>query len=79
MRVSVELPPEIEAAIVAQARANGVPVETYLQQILRESIGTESIPTKTRSQIAGERIRELRKGVTLGGIPIKKLVEEGRE
>jgi Arc/MetJ-type ribon-helix-helix transcriptional regulator len=32
-----------------------------------------------RSQIAGQRIRELRKGVTLGGIPIKELVEGGRE
>src|ERR1022692_968759 len=33
----------------------------------------------TRSQIAGQRIRELRKGVTLGGISIKELIEEGRE
>lgn len=33
----------------------------------------------TRSQIAGERIRELRKGVTLGGFSIKELIEEGRE
>jgi hypothetical protein len=32
-----------------------------------------------RSQIAGERIRELRKGVTLGDISIKELIEEGRE
>jgi hypothetical protein len=32
-----------------------------------------------RSQIAGQRIRELRKGVTLGGISIKELIEEGRE
>ena len=33
----------------------------------------------TRSEIAGRRIRELRKGVTLGGIPIKELIDEGRE
>ena len=33
----------------------------------------------TRSQRAGHRIRELRKGVTLGGIPIKELIDEGRE
>jgi hypothetical protein len=33
----------------------------------------------TRSQIAGQRIRELRKGVTLGGISIKELIEQGRE
>lgn len=36
-------------------------------------------PQVTRSQIAGARIRELRKGVTLGGIPIRDLIEEGRE
>jgi Arc/MetJ-type ribon-helix-helix transcriptional regulator len=35
-------------------------------------------PALTRSQIAGQRIRELRKGVTLGGIPLKELIEEGR-
>jgi hypothetical protein len=36
-------------------------------------------PALTRSQIAGERIRELRKGVTLEGISLKELIEEGRE
>jgi hypothetical protein len=46
-----------------------------------ESIRTRApIPANpTRSQIAGYRIRELRKGATLGGIPIKELIEEGRE
>ena len=29
----------------------------------------------TRSQIAGQRIRELRKGITLGGVSIKELFE----
>lgn len=38
-----------------------------------------SSPALTRSQIAGQRIRELRKGVTLGGISTKELIEEGRE
>ena len=28
---------------------------------------------------AAEEIREMRKGVTLGGIPIKDLIEEGRK
>ena len=32
-----------------------------------------------RSQLTGQRIRELRKGLTLGGISIKDLIEEGRE
>jgi Arc/MetJ-type ribon-helix-helix transcriptional regulator len=36
-------------------------------------------PALTRSQIAGQRIRELRKGAILGGIPIRELIDEGRE
>jgi len=39
----------------------------------------ELTPALTRSQIAGQRIRELRKGVTLDGISIEELIEEGRE
>lgn len=38
----------------------------------------KAAPVLTRSQLAGQRIRELRKGATLGGIPIKELIEEGR-
>ena len=33
--------------------------------------GTDSPAALTRSQVAGQRIRELRKGLTLGGISIK--------
>jgi hypothetical protein len=36
-------------------------------------------PPLTRAQISGVRIRELRKGVTLGGISTKELIDEGRE
>ena len=39
----------------------------------------ELTPALTRSQIAGQRIRELRKGVTFDGISIEELIEEGRE
>jgi prevent-host-death family protein len=33
---------------------------------------------RIRARAAAERIREMRKGVTLGGISIKELIEEGR-
>jgi hypothetical protein len=33
---------------------------------------------KERARAAGERIRELRKGVTLGGLTIRELIDEGR-
>lgn len=33
---------------------------------------------RARARAAADRIREMRKGVTLGGISIKELIEEGR-
>jgi prevent-host-death family protein len=33
---------------------------------------------RTRAQAAARRIRERRKGVTLGGLKIKELINEGR-
>lgn len=33
---------------------------------------------KAKARAAAERIRQMRKGVTLDGIPIKDLIEEGR-
>ena len=33
---------------------------------------------KVQARAAAERIRQMRKGVTLDGIPIKDLIEEGR-
>ena len=62
-----------------EAQAIGLSLEAYAEQLLRARSYRVSAPPSTRSQIAGERIRELRKGVALGGIPIKELIEEGRE
>jgi hypothetical protein len=78
MIVTVELTPDVQAGLMAQARANGLSLEAYAERVLREK-SRASHHAVTRSQIAGQRIRELRKGVTLGGISIKELIEEGRE
>ena len=79
MTVKLELAPDLEAALLAQAQESGLSLEAYAELVLREKIrGTASIPL-TRSQIAGQRIRELRKGVTLGGISIEELIKEDRE
>src|SRR5438874_10429023 len=79
MTMKVELAPDVQAGLLAQAQANGLSLEAYVEQVLRERSREAGRPALTRSQIAGQRIRELRKGVTLGGIPIKELIEEGRE
>lgn len=79
MTVRLDLPPEVQAGLLAQAQESGLSLEAYAMQVLRERSREPSRPALIRSQIAGQRIRELRKGVTLGDIPIKELIEEGRE
>ena len=78
MTLKLELPKDVEAGLLAQARASGVSLEDYVGQILRER-SDATIPGKTRSRIAAQRIRELRKGVTLGGLTVRELIDEGRE
>jgi Arc/MetJ-type ribon-helix-helix transcriptional regulator len=79
--MSIQLSPEQER-VIYQA------IETGKYQSVNEALDSalesiqqhqENFPALTRSQLAGQRIRELRKGVTLGGISIKELIEEGRE
>ena len=79
MTVKVELTPDVQAGLLAQAQESGLSLEAYVEQVLRERSREMACPPLTRSQIAGQKIRELRKGVTLGDIPIKELIEEGRE
>jgi hypothetical protein len=79
MTVTLEIPPDVQAGLLAQAQASGLSLEEYAEQVLRERSAGASRPDLTRSQVAGERIREMRRGVTLGGISIKDLIEEGRE
>jgi hypothetical protein len=71
MTVKVELSAEVQAGLLAQAQQNGLSLEAYIEQVLRERSREAAFPALTRSQIAGRRIRELRKGVSLGGIPVK--------
>ena len=81
--MTITLRPEYEQ-MIAQAiepgayQTPGQVIERALEA-LRGQSDAAARPPVTRSQIAGRRIRELRKGVTLGGIPIKELIEEGRE
>jgi hypothetical protein len=86
MTLTIDLPDNLQAALRAHASAEGVSEAGYIRRMLERDLTTpEAEETHangggmTRSQLAGQRIRELRKGVTLGGISIKELIEEGRE
>lgn len=50
---------------------NGKPVARLIAPVVDEE-------RRARAQAAADSIREMRKGVTLGGISIKELIEEGR-
>jgi hypothetical protein len=79
MTITLELAPDVLAALAAQARVSGLSLEAFAEEVLRANVRAVSLPTLTGSQIAGQRIRELRQGVTLSGLSVKDLIEEGRE
>ncbi|MBM4045059.1 MAG: hypothetical protein FJ279_08095 [Planctomycetes bacterium] len=42
MTITLELKPEIEARLVAQARAEGVPLDAYLQKVIEQATTPEA-------------------------------------
>lgn len=46
MTVSVQISPEIEAQLAANARAQGVSLEIYLQRMLEQEANTEAVTPK---------------------------------
>jgi hypothetical protein len=75
MTVTLTLPPELEQAFVAQARAKGISLDEWVREVLiaRAGVGRgSSVPRQSR-------LWELRKGLTLGDVSIKELISEGRE
>ncbi len=79
MTMKLELTPEVQAGLLAQAEENGMTLEAYAEKVLRERVSERSDHALTRSQMAGQRIRELRKGAVLGGASIQDMIEDGRE
>lgn len=79
----VHMPPDLLAQARKAADEEHRPADELVSDAVRRYLESRLVQQRnedlTRSQIAGQRIRELRKGVTLGGIPIKELIEEGRE
>lgn len=76
MEVTIEIP----AKLVEEARAHGVSVELYVQQILeRQFLDTINGQSLASTRAAIDQIRDLRRGSKLAGLRTKDLISEGRK
>ncbi|MGA2214340.1 MAG: hypothetical protein ABSH31_13785 [Bryobacteraceae bacterium] len=79
MTITVDVKPEVHDALARQAAAHGHTDEAYIVTVLEEVVRLGQLGfDKERAQAAGLRIRELRKGITLGALTISERIYEGR-
>ncbi len=76
MEVTIKVPERL----AAEARAQGVSVEVYVQEILaRQALGTTDGQSVQSIREAVDRILELRKGNKVAGLRTKDLIHEGHK
>ncbi|HET9177850.1 MAG TPA: hypothetical protein VFQ24_05770 [Terriglobia bacterium] len=76
MEVTIKVPDKM----AAEARAHGVSVEVYVQEILaRQALDATGEKGAQSVRAAIDRIRELRKGNMLAGLRTKDLIHEGHK
>ena len=76
MEVTIKVPDKL----AAEARARGVSVEAYVQEILaRQTIEATGEARLQSVRTAIVRILELRKGNKLAGLRVKDLIHEGHK
>jgi hypothetical protein len=79
--IHLELQPEIEAQLAAEAQARGLALDDYIEKIVasRPVDQTNEQAKQLAISEAIDRILELRESTNLGGLKIKDLIEEGRK
>ena len=76
MQVTINIPERLAAA----ARARGIPVEAYVEQVL--ALESQATLNEARLREIGEaidRLLELRKESKLSGLGLKDLIHEGHK
>jgi hypothetical protein len=75
--IHLQLQPEIEAQLAAEAQARGLALDHYIEKI----VTARPVEPARQGAVAEaiDRIRELRKGNLLGGLNIKDLIHEGHK
>lgn len=87
MTLTVVLPPDEEAELLARAHAQGVAPNALVRDAIKRlladvpaapNISSASAEDYARREEAGRQIRELRQGNRLAGLSLRGLVNEGR-
>ena len=73
--IQIQLQPEIEAQLAAEAKDRGMALDRYIEMIV-EGRPTAQVRRRSVGE-AVERIKALRKGNKLEGLNIKDLIHEG--
>ncbi|MGC2301396.1 MAG: hypothetical protein WA476_21500 [Acidobacteriaceae bacterium] len=76
--IQIQLQPEIEAQLAAEAQARGMALEHYIVEKLAGSRPAQLAEQRSVAETV-DRIRELRKGNRLDGLRITDLVHEGQK
>ena len=71
----IQLQPELEAQLAAEAQARGLALDRYVEKIIRAR-SLEYVHHRTIAE-AIDGIRKLRKGNILDGLSLKELIHEG--
>ena len=79
--IRLELQPEIEAQLAAEAQARGLTLDRYIEEIVETRVGPQAQGHAEKLSISDaiDRIIQQRESTALGGLKIKDLIEEGRK
>ena len=73
MTIKVELNPETEARLIAEARAEGVPLEKLAERLLREALVANSVPD---GALTVDEFRRMLSGMAEGSDELPELATE---
>ena len=76
MTVRLELKPNVEANLAAQARARGVPLDTYLQSVIEDLAGTHTAPPASLQELRATLDTLAEMGIDLPHLPSSALSRE---
>lgn len=75
--IQIQLQPDVEAQLAAEAQDRGLALDRYIERIV-QGRPIEQVRRRSVAE-AIDRIRELRRGNSLGGLKIKDLIHEGHK